>query len=58
MKSRFLQNQGTVDRGYTSQLVIPRATGSDSGVYTVEATNDRGQTARGSINLYVSCTYS
>jgi len=53
-----LQNQGTVDRGYTSQLVIPRATGSDSGVYTVEATNDRGQTARGSINLYVSCTYS
>ncbi|CAF1560177.1 unnamed protein product, partial [Adineta steineri] len=51
------KNQGTVDRGYSAQLVIPRATDQDSGVYTCEAISARGQSARGSTNLYVTSGY-
>jgi len=51
----FVKNQGTVDRGYSDQLVLPRATVQDSGVYTCEATSARGQSARGSTNLYITC---
>ncbi|CAF3691198.1 unnamed protein product [Adineta steineri] len=53
----FTSNQGTVDRGYSAQLVIPRATDQDSGVYTCEAISARGQSARGSTNLYVTSGY-
>ncbi|CAF3425584.1 unnamed protein product [Rotaria sp. Silwood1] len=50
----FTSSQGPDNRGYTDQLVIPRVTLQDSGVYTCEATSTRGQTARGTVNLYVN----
>ncbi|CAF4183766.1 unnamed protein product [Rotaria sp. Silwood2] len=50
----FTSSQGAANRGYTDQLVLPRVTVQDSGVYTCEATSSRGQSAHGTINLYVN----
>ncbi|CAF1253140.1 unnamed protein product [Adineta ricciae] len=50
----FASSRNTIDRGYSDQLIIPRATAQDSGVYTCEATSSRGQSARGSTNLYIN----
>ncbi|UJR23322.1 hypothetical protein I4U23_026336 [Adineta vaga] len=50
----FASNRGTVDRGYSDQLIIPRASSQDSGVYTCEAISASGQSASGSTNLQIT----